>query len=67
MRATTRIRRKLMKTLFKAGKTKVEISRFKGLGEMPPSQLRETTMDPKKPGFAHLERRWPLLFFPLRS
>jgi topoisomerase-4 subunit B len=40
-------REKLLKTAFK-GNGKVEIGRFKGLGEMLPAQLKETTMDPKK-------------------
>ena len=37
----------LMKTAFD-GRGKVDVSRFKGLGEMPASQLKETTMDPGK-------------------
>ena len=38
---------KLLATTFK-GKSNVEVGRFKGLGEMMPAQLKETTMDPTK-------------------
>jgi topoisomerase-4 subunit B len=38
-------REQLLKSEFRNG-AKVEISRFKGLGEMMPSQLKETTMKP---------------------
>jgi len=37
-------RRRLVETRFRG--RKVEVGRFKGLGEMSPAQLRETTMDP---------------------
>jgi topoisomerase-4 subunit B len=40
-------RDELLATHFK-GRGKVEISRFKGLGEMPAAQLKATTMDPAK-------------------
>lgn len=36
-------REQLLASVFKS-KKKVDISRFKGLGEMPPTQLRDTTM-----------------------
>lgn len=40
---------RIIKTHFKnASLQNIEISRFKGLGEMPASQLKETTMSPEK-------------------
>jgi topoisomerase-4 subunit B len=40
-------RDELLRTIL-TGRAKVEVSRFKGLGEMQVAQLKETTMDPRK-------------------
>ncbi|MAY98962.1 MAG: DNA topoisomerase IV subunit B [Micavibrio sp.] len=39
-------REQLLETTFK-GRKKVDVARFKGLGEMPARQLKETTMNPQ--------------------
>ena len=47
-------RAELLKTEFN-GKGKIDIGRFKGLGEMLPAQLKETTMHPDKRSLLRVE------------
>jgi topoisomerase-4 subunit B len=49
-------RQELIETVFN-GRGKIDITRFKGLGEMMPAQLKETTMDPKKRTLLRIEVR----------
>jgi DNA gyrase subunit B len=46
--ATLKSRQALIDHIMELGKKDLQISRYKGLGEMNPEQLWETTMDPEK-------------------
>ncbi|MAZ16528.1 MAG: DNA topoisomerase IV subunit B [Ahrensia sp.] len=47
-------RKQLVETEF-TGRGKIEVSRFKGLGEMSANQLKETTMDPRMRALLRVE------------
>ncbi|WP_133131166.1 DNA topoisomerase IV subunit B [Legionella yabuuchiae] len=46
---------RIMSRLSETSKAKINVQRFKGLGEMNPTQLRETTMDPNTRRLVQLE------------